>query len=190
MAADVAGARSRRNAPVLAAIAALAVFLPVAPARAASLQKVNTSEWSVAGLPSYVSMYIYVPDQRAAKPPIVVGPHHCQGNGPGTFNEMSSLVSIANRTGFIMIFPEATGQNCWDAGSTRSLKHDAGGDTHAIVQMVRYTLSRYLRPPAAPCRPFRRHGVSVTDAIVQAPLSVGLQWRAKSPLFRKTCGSG
>ena len=110
MAADVACARSRLNAPVLAAIAVLAVFLPVAPARAASLQKVNTSEWSVAGLPSYVSMYIYVPDQLAAKPPIVVGPHHCQGTGPGTFNEMSSLVSIANRVGFIMIFPEPPGK--------------------------------------------------------------------------------
>jgi len=88
-------------------------------------------------------MYIYVPDQLLAKPPIVVAPHHCQGTGPGTFNEMSSLVSIANNNGFIMIFPEATGQNCWDAGSTRSLKHDGGGDTHAIVQMVRYALSRY-----------------------------------------------
>jgi poly(3-hydroxybutyrate) depolymerase len=111
MAADVAGARSRRKAPVLAAMAVLAIFVRVAPARAASLQKVNTSEWSVAGLPSYVSMYIYVPDQLAARPPTVVGPHHCQGTGPGTFNEMSSLMSIANRVGFIMIFPEATGQN-------------------------------------------------------------------------------
>jgi acetylxylan esterase len=143
MAADVRRARSRLNAPALAAIAVLAVFFPVAQARAASLQKVNTSEWGVAGLPSYVSMYLYVPDQLAARPPIVVGPHHCQGTGPGTFNEMSSLVSIANRVGFIMIFPEATGQNCWDAGSTRSLKHDGGGDTHAVAQMVRYTLSRY-----------------------------------------------
>ena len=56
---------------------------------------------------------------------------------------MSSLVSIANSSGFIMIFPEATGQNCWDAGSTRSLKHNGGGDTGAVVQMVKYTLSKY-----------------------------------------------
>ena len=42
-----------------------------------------------------------------------------------------------------MIFPEATGQNCWDAGSTRSLKHDGGGDTGAIVQMVKYALAKY-----------------------------------------------
>ena len=106
-------------------------LLAAAPARAASLQKVNQSEWwaGVSGLPSYVNMYIYVPDKLAAKPPIVVAPHHCQGTGTGTYSEMSSLVSIANKNGFIMIFPEATGQNCWDAGSARSLKHGGGGDT-------------------------------------------------------------
>ncbi|WP_437579017.1 extracellular catalytic domain type 1 short-chain-length polyhydroxyalkanoate depolymerase [Sorangium sp. So ce887] len=118
-------------------------LLAALPARGASLQKVNQSEWGVDGLPSYVNSYIYVPDTLATKPPIVVAPHHCQGTGPGTFGEMSSLVSIANTSGFIMIFPEATGQNCWDAGSTRSLKHDGGGDTGAIVQMVKYTLAKY-----------------------------------------------
>ena len=120
-------------------------LLAAAPARAASLQKVSQSEWGagVSGLPSYVNMYIYVPDTPAAKPPIVVAPHHCQGTGTGTYSEMSSLVSIANKTGFIIIFPEATGENCWDAGSTRSLKHNGGGDTGAVVQMVKYGLSKY-----------------------------------------------
>jgi poly(hydroxyalkanoate) depolymerase family esterase len=120
-------------------------LLVAAPASAASLQKVNQSDWwaGVTGLPSYVNMYIYVPDRLATKPPIVVAPHHCQGTGTGTYSEMSSLVSIANTNGFVMIFPEATGENCWDAGSTRSLKHGGGGDTGAIVQMVKYTLGKY-----------------------------------------------
>jgi poly(hydroxyalkanoate) depolymerase family esterase len=135
--------RSRRHALAFAAFA----FVLLAPvsARAASLQKLNQSEWwaGVSGLPSYVNMYIYVPDTPATKPPIVVAPHHCQGTGMGTFSEMSSLVSIANRNGFIMIFPEATGQNCWDAGSTRSLKHGGGGDTGAVAQMVKYTVSAH-----------------------------------------------
>src|SRR5215203_4451728 len=96
---------------------ALALLAP-ASALAASLQKVNQSDWwaGVTGLPSYVNMYIYVPDRPATKPPIVVAPHHCQGTGTGTYGEMSSLVTIANSNGFIIIFPEATGQNCWDAG--------------------------------------------------------------------------
>ena len=125
---------------------ALAAGLSItAPAHAASLQDVDQSVWwqDVGGLPSYVNMYLYVPDQLASSPPIVVAPHHCQGDGPGTFSEMSSLVTLADERGFIMIFPEATGQNCWDAGSDRSLEHDGGGDTHAIVQMVRYTLASY-----------------------------------------------
>jgi poly(hydroxyalkanoate) depolymerase family esterase len=88
-------------------------------------------------------MYIYVPDTLAAKPPIVVAPHHCQGTGSGTYGEMSSLVSIANNNGFIIVFPEATGENCWDAGSPRALKHNGGGDTQAVVQMVKYTLAKY-----------------------------------------------
>ena len=133
-------------APVLSVLAVVAVLLgplAVTPALAASFQQVNSSDWSVPGLPSYVTMYIYVPDKLATKPPIVVAPHHCQGTGSSTYSEMSSLVTIANTTGFIMIFPEATGENCWDAGSSRSLKHDGGGDTQAIAQMVRYTLSKY-----------------------------------------------
>ena len=60
-----------------------------------------------------------------------------------TYNEMSSLVTIADQVGFIMIMPEATGQNCWDAGSDRSLNHGGGGDTGAIVQMVHYAVANY-----------------------------------------------
>jgi acetylxylan esterase len=127
-------------------LASLAVgLLVVAPARAASMQKVAQTDWwaGVTGLPSYVNMYIYVPDTPAAKPPIVVVPHHCQGTASSSNSEFSSLETIANRNGFIIIFPEATGENCWDAGSTRSLKHGGGGDTGAIVQMVKYTIGKY-----------------------------------------------
>jgi poly(hydroxyalkanoate) depolymerase family esterase len=121
-------------------------LLLAAPAHAASLQKLDQSVWgggTANGFPSYVNMYIYVPAQVAAKPPIVTGPHSCQGNGSGTFSQMSSLVSVADKTGFIMIFPEATGRNCWDAGSAESLKNGGKGDTGAIVQMVKYTLTKY-----------------------------------------------
>ncbi|HEY6723298.1 MAG TPA: PHB depolymerase family esterase [Polyangiaceae bacterium] len=126
------------------ATAALGVGLSVTlPTHAASLQQIDQSVWwqGVTDLPSYVNMFLYVPDQLASSPPVVVAPHHCQGDGPGTFSEMASLVTLADQRGFIMIFPEATGQNCWDAGSDRSLKHDGKGDTQAIVQMVRYTLA-------------------------------------------------
>jgi len=115
---------------------------------AATSQKVEQSVWGVSGLPTYVNMYIYVPDNLAAKPPILVASHHCQGTAASTYSETkSSFVPLADKNGFIIIFPEATGHNCWDVGSAKSLKHDGGGDTHAIAQMVRYTLTKYNADP-------------------------------------------
>ncbi|HEY5957595.1 MAG TPA: PHB depolymerase family esterase, partial [Polyangiaceae bacterium] len=132
--------RIRRHFLVIASVG----FLFGAQAHAAAT-KVNQSDWwgGITGFPSYVNMYIHVPSSLATNPPIVVAPHHCGGDGPTTFSEMSSLVSIANSNGFLMIFPEATGQNCWDAGSDRSLNHSGKGDAPAIVQMVKYALSKY-----------------------------------------------
>lgn len=159
--------RQYRNAIVNGSVVAMGLAL-AAPAAAASLEQLPQSEWwsGEAGLPSYVNMYLYVPDQRVESPPVVVAPHHCQGTGPGTFSEMSSLVSIADQNGFILIFPEATGQNCWDAGSARSLAHDGGGDTHAIVQMVRYTLATYGGNPARVYSVGGSSGGIITEALL------------------------
>jgi acetylxylan esterase len=49
--------------------------------------------------------------------------------------------------GFIMIFPQttnpATSAKCWDVGSKQSLTHDGGGDTQAVAEMVKYTVTKY-----------------------------------------------
>ena len=134
-----------RNVRVASLTLAVGALFFAKTASAASMQKVDQSTWwaGVTGLPSYVNMYIYVPDSPAAKPPIVVVPHHCQGSASSTNSEIASLYTVANQTGFIVIIPEATGENCWDAGSSRSLKHGGLGDTGAIVQMVKYTLGKY-----------------------------------------------
>jgi acetylxylan esterase len=115
-------------------------MLVAVPAQAASLQQV-ASGWA-SGVPSYVSMFIYVPDRLASPPPIVVASHFCGGNANAMFNNVSSIVSVANNRGFIMIFPQ-TSNNCWDVGSTQSLTHDGGGDTQAIAEMVKYTITKY-----------------------------------------------
>src|SRR6478735_2105136 len=100
---------------LLFAAAAFSVALLSGPARAATSQKVDQSVWGVSGLPSYVNMYVYVPDKLAAKPPILVASHHSQGTAASTYSETkSSFVSQADKNGFIIIFPEATGHNCWD----------------------------------------------------------------------------
>jgi acetylxylan esterase len=95
------------------AIAALSLgLLLAAPVRAGTYGKIDQATWSagVTGLPSYVNMYSYVPSTVASKPPIVVYAHHCQGMRQLKSQLDGSLESIADKNGFIIIYPEATGR--------------------------------------------------------------------------------
>jgi poly(hydroxyalkanoate) depolymerase family esterase len=140
---------SRNSNRVCVLLAAALGLLVVAPARAASLQSVTTSAWSGGDVPTYISMYIYVPDTPAANPPILVVSHFCGGSASQVFSQAQTggIVSAADKYGFIMIFPQttnpATSAKCWDVGSTKSLTHDGGGDTQAIAEMVKYTVTKY-----------------------------------------------
>ncbi len=139
--------RNRNRVCVL--LAATVGLLVVTPARAASLQSVATSAWSGGDVPTYISMYIYVPDKPATNPPILVCSHYCGGSASGVFGQaqQGGIVSAADKYGFIMVFPQttnpATSADCWDVGSTKSLTHDGGGDTQAIAEMVKYTITKY-----------------------------------------------
>src|SRR6185369_6581160 len=122
-------------------------LLAAGRAEAASLQPV--SNWGASGVPSYVSMYVYVPDRPATNPPILVVAHFCGGSASAVFGQAQGggIVAAADKYGFIMIFPQttnpATSAKCWDVGSKQSLTHDGGGDTQAIAEMVKYTVSNY-----------------------------------------------
>lgn len=112
------------------------------PAQAASLQQVP--DWGASGVPSTVSMYIYVPDNLAPNPPILVVAHFCGGTAGAVFGQIQGggIVAAADEHGFILLLPQ-TSNNCWDVGSTASLTHDGGGETHAVAQMVTYTINEY-----------------------------------------------
>jgi len=103
------------------------------------------SGWN-SGVPSYISMYEYVPNNVAASPPIVVAAHFCGGSASAMFGAASSIVAKADQYGFIMIFPQTTNPassaKCWDVGSKASLTHDGGGDTQAIAEMVKYEIGK------------------------------------------------
>jgi len=122
-------------------------WLVARPAAAASLQPV--SNWGASGVPSYISMYIYVPDKLATDPPILVVSHFCGGSASAVFGQAQGggVVAAADQYGFIMVFPQttnpATSAKCWDVGSKASLTHDGGGDTQAIAEMVKYTITKY-----------------------------------------------
>jgi acetylxylan esterase len=122
-------------------------LLAARPAAAASLQPVGN--WGASGVPSYISMYIYVPDKVATDPPLLVVSHFCGGSASAVFGQAQGggVVAAADKYGFIMIFPQttnaATSAKCWDVGSKASLTHDGGGDTQAVAEMVKYAVTTY-----------------------------------------------
>ena len=111
-------------------------------AQAASLQLV-ADDWGTNGVPTNVTMYIYVPDNLAPNPPILVLLHYWGGGASGVFAEAvgGGLVAACDQYGFIMVVPQTA--DCWDYGSAQSLTHDGGGQTEAIAHMVSYTVNTY-----------------------------------------------
>ena len=131
------------------AVAALGLgLLAAAPAQAASLTMVPRATWGATGVPSYMQMYIYVPDRVATKPPIYISCHSCGSTATGQISNIPMAKAQADAQGFILILPDNPGKNCWDVGTTQRLKHDGGGDTHAVAQMIKYALSKYNADPA------------------------------------------
>jgi acetylxylan esterase len=110
-------------------------------ASAASLQQI--SNWGVADLPSDVTMYVYVPDKVASKPPILTLVHYCGGTASAVFGQAQGggMVSAADQYGFIMVVPSSG--RCWDIESDKAWTRDGGGDSHAIKQMVTYAIGKY-----------------------------------------------
>src|SRR5579864_6968895 len=138
----------RKGASFLAVSAALGV-LAAPSAQAASLQPV--SGWTGgATLPSDVSMYVYVPSAVATNPPILTLVHYCGGSAQAVFGQAQGggIVSAADKYGFIMVVPSnanSSGANgrCWDISSMATQTRDGGGDSHAIIQMVRFAIAQY-----------------------------------------------
>ncbi|KAJ9134118.1 Alpha/beta-hydrolase [Pleurostoma richardsiae] len=118
---------------------ALFTFLNIA--HAASLQKITTD---FGDNPRNVGFYIFVPDNLAPKPPILVNPHWCHGDATAAYAG-SQYASLASQYGFIVIYPDSpnTVDKCWDVSSAETLSHDGGGDSLGIVSMVEWTLRQY-----------------------------------------------
>ena len=128
-----------KRALLFGAIASLAltglVISPLRSAYAASLVEVT----NFGNNPGNMRMHIYVPDARPANPAVVVAMHGCGGSGPG-FYSGCEFASLADRYGFIVIYPTATQQagfgNCFDTWSDASKRHNGGSDPVSIVSMV------------------------------------------------------
>lgn len=135
-----------RSIARLALTASLGMLLPIS-AQAASLKQVTGWNGGVT-LPSDVTMSIYVPDKLATNPPIVTVIHYCGGSAQAVFGQAKDIQTAADQFGFIMVLPAQTHSGgCWDVSSKKSQTHDGGGDTHAIAQMIKYTIAQYKANP-------------------------------------------
>lgn len=110
--------------------------------------------------PSGTLMYIYVPNNLATKPGIVVAIHYCKKppecnwvhtfltySGTGTaqaYYTGSPYAQLAEQYGFIVIYPQSPySGTCWDVSSQSALTHNGGGDSNSIANMVTWTISQY-----------------------------------------------
>ncbi|KAK4102544.1 carbohydrate esterase family 1 protein [Parathielavia hyrcaniae] len=93
--------------------------------------------------PTNIRMYIYVPDNLAPNPAIIVALHPCGGSARQWFDG-TNLPSYADSNGFILIYPSTPNQsNCWDVQNPDSLTHGRGGDALGVVSMVNYAIDRH-----------------------------------------------
>ncbi|MDG4828722.1 PHB depolymerase family esterase [Solwaraspora sp. WMMD1047] len=126
---------------VAAAAMVAAAWLLVAtppPASAATLTEVTGFGTN----PSNLRMHLYVPDNVAPRPAVVLAIHYCTGSGPA-FYSGTEFASLADRHGFIVIYPSATRSgSCFDVSSPQALRRDGGSDPVGLISMVRYVLQR------------------------------------------------
>lgn len=93
--------------------------------------------------PAGVRMFIYVPDNVAANPAVIVAIHYCTGSAEAYY-QGSQFATLAEEHGFIVVYPESPYDGgCWDVSSDATLTHNGGGDSNSIANMVAYTIDTY-----------------------------------------------
>ncbi|MGM1058976.1 extracellular catalytic domain type 1 short-chain-length polyhydroxyalkanoate depolymerase [Saccharothrix sp. Mg75] len=134
---------SRVAAVFVALLACLVAPMATPMAHAASLHEVG----DFGDNPSGIRMFVYVPDNVAARLAVVVGVHSCHGSAQD-FHAGTQYASLADRYGLIVVHPSAVGSDsCWDVHSPTVIKHNGRGDAQGIVSMVEYVQQRYNGDP-------------------------------------------
>ncbi|MEV0408761.1 PHB depolymerase family esterase [Actinoallomurus sp. NPDC050550] len=127
--------RTRILATLLAVVlAAAGGFASARRASAASLTEVTGFGTNPTGL----RMYEYVPASATAHPAILVAVHYCTGSASAMYSG-TEYASLADRYGFIVVYPEATRDgHCFDVSTPGALKHNGTSDPAGIVSMVQW----------------------------------------------------
>lgn len=129
---------------VVAMLAATLAAIFAAPvASAASLQQITNFGYN----PTNLGMYLYVPDNVAQRPAVVVAVHYCSGSGPA-FYSGTQYAQLADQYGYIVIYPSATRSGaCFDVSTPQALTHNGSSDPAGIVSMVQYVEQHYNADP-------------------------------------------
>ncbi|KAL4910301.1 putative acetylxylan esterase A [Aspergillus multicolor] len=91
--------------------------------------------------PTNVGFFIYVPQNLASSPAIVVAIHFLFAEA---YYSANPHAQNAETYGFIGIHPQSPyTDRCWDVSSQRSLSHYGDGNSHSIVNMVTWTTKQY-----------------------------------------------
>jgi poly(hydroxyalkanoate) depolymerase family esterase len=122
----------------LALASAVAVFMAPKAAHAAQLQQVT----DFGNNPGNLGMYVYVPDNVASNPALVVANHWCTGSAEALYNG-TQFDELAEQYGYIVVYPSVTrSSKCFDVASQASLS-GTGGDSVSIKSMVDYAIATY-----------------------------------------------
>src|SRR6185369_16878448 len=140
----------RSHRTLVFGIAAISLgLLAAAPARAASLTMVPRATWGATGVPSYMQMYIYVPDAVAAKPPIYISCHSCGSTATGQISNIPMAKAPAGAMlvqAMLAVYPDliragvaraGVPAGCWADGyasSNQWSNNCAGGNTIKTAQ--------------------------------------------------------
>lgn len=125
-------------------LAALALTAPTASARAEAVPTATLTEVTGFGAnPSNLQMYVYVPAAVSAHPAVVVAVHYCGGSGPAMYAG-TEYASLADRYGFIVVYPSVTrASKCFDVSSPQALHRDGGSDPVGIRSMADWVTRTY-----------------------------------------------
>ncbi|MFE9750139.1 PHB depolymerase family esterase [Saccharothrix saharensis] len=123
-----------------------AALLSAGPASAATLTRVTDFGTN----PTNLGMYVYVPDNVAPRPALLVLVHYCGGSAGAIFNGNGrDFATAADRYGYVVVVPEATREgHCFDVSTRAGLTRDGGSDSTGIMSMVGWARQRYNVDPA------------------------------------------
>ena len=107
--------RALRAALAAVLLLPLLVLLTAQQAAAATLTRVT----SFGNNPTNLNMYVYVPDNVAPRPALLVLVHYCSGSASAIFNGNGhDFVTAADRYGYVIVVPEATRDgHCFDVST-------------------------------------------------------------------------